>query len=149
MMRGSRPRASISIRSAECRHRSRTCSNRIRLPTYRVMVARSRGWLRWLPALGGLLDGQSAGGDIRVPWSPPNSPSSPGSTIPDTPTRRQSRLLGGVAPPAGGATGGAVPHPDLSGRQRPSVRHDGQPRLLVTNGRTAVEFPFVVYKPTW
>ena len=28
-------------------------------------------------ALGGLLDGQSAGGDVRVPWSPPNSSPSP------------------------------------------------------------------------
>jgi hypothetical protein len=97
--------------------------------------------------LGGLLDGQSAGGDIRVPWSPQNSPSPPASTNPDTPPGG-SPGSSATSSPAGGATGGGGTTPRVSGRQRSSVRHDGQPRLLVKYGRTAVEFPFVVYKPS-
>jgi hypothetical protein len=103
-------------------------------------------------ALGGLLDGQSAGGDIRVPWSPPNPPSPPGSATTDSQPRRNpdsstaaSSPEGGV--PEGGATGATGTAPRASARQRASVRHDGQPRLLITYGRAAVEFPFAVYKP--
>lgn len=72
-------------------------------------------------ALGGLLDGQNAGGDARLPWSPPPR-----------------------SPPAGnGPQGGHRPGGRRASRQ-PSIRYDGQPRLLVINGRTAVEFPFTV-----
>lgn len=97
-------------------------------------------------ALGGLLDGQSTGGDIRVPWSPPDSPTSPGDTRPDIRPGGSPGTSAGRSP-AGDATGGAGAAPQPSARQRPVVRHDGQPRLLITSGRTAVEFPFTAYKP--
>jgi hypothetical protein len=99
------------------------------------------GVVKVASALGGLLDGQSAGGDIRVPWSPPNSPppgigrgGGPGTATPGK--------------PAGGGTSGLGATPRPSWRQRPSVRHDGLPRLLLIDGRPAVEFPFTVTKPS-
>ena len=98
-------------------------------------------------ALGGLLDGQSASGDVRVPWSPPNSPPAPGSVAPDIRPGGSPDPSTAASSAEGGLTGDAGAAPRSTGRQRPSVRHDGQPRLLVTDGRTAVEFPFAVYKP--
>ena len=98
-------------------------------------------------ALGGLLDGQSEGGDIRVPWAPPNSTASPGGTNHDTRRSGSADSSAGTGSSTGGTTGGAGATPGPSARQRPSIRHDSQPRLLVTDGHTAVEFPFVVNKP--
>ena len=97
-------------------------------------------------ALGGLLDGQSAGGDIRVPWSPHSSIASPRGTNPDTRFGSSSGSSAVARSPAGGVIGGggAIRRPSA---RRPSVRHDGQPQLLVMYGGTAVEFPFVVNKP--
>jgi hypothetical protein len=98
-------------------------------------------------ALGGLLDGQPTGGDIRVPWSPANSTASPGGTNRGTQRGGGAGASGRTGSPTGGAPGGVGATPGPSARQRPSIRHDGQPRLLVTEGRTAVEFPFAVNKP--
>jgi hypothetical protein len=98
------------------------------------------GVVKVASALGGLLDGQSAGGDIRVPWAPPNSP----------PETRHGGGPGSATPgaPAGGGTRGPSATPGPSWRKRPSVRHDGQPRLLLMDGRPAVEFPFAVTMPS-
>jgi hypothetical protein len=92
-------------------------------------------------ALGGLLDGQYQGGDVRVPWSQPPSTRSPGGTDRDGPgsgagSTEDNRSTGGRTTSAGGP-----------GSRYPSIRYEGQPRLLVMNGRTAVEFPFTVNKP--
>lgn len=83
-------------------------------------------------ALGGLLDGQREGGDVRLPGSPP-PPGGPGPS--------------GGAPPAGNGPQGGHGRSGRPADRRPSIRHDGQPRLLLIRGRTAVEFPFTVSKP--
>jgi hypothetical protein len=98
-------------------------------------------------ALGGLLDGQSAGGDIRLPGPPQNSTATYGGTnLPGAPGAG-SGSSAGPAPPTGGGAGGAdvTSRPPSRGRLR--VHHDGQPRLLIAHGRPAVEFPFAVIKP--
>jgi hypothetical protein len=97
-------------------------------------------------ALGGLLDGQSAGGDIRVP----GGIQKPGTFDGTNPA---ATMGGGPGSAAGGgqAGGGAAGGPGATSRppsrRRPTVRHDGQPRLLITDGSPAVEFPFAVNKP--
>jgi hypothetical protein len=97
-------------------------------------------------SLGGLLDGQHAGGDIRVPWSSPPSTTPPGGGGPGGPS-------GGAGRPAGtgsstnGSAGGTGTASGRPAGQRPSIRYEGQPRLHVTGGRRAVEFPFTVNKP--
>jgi hypothetical protein len=98
-------------------------------------------------ALGALLDGQPAGGDVRVPWSPPNPPASPNSANPDIRPGSGPDSSAVASSRQGGVTERAGSTPQASARRRPSVRHDGQPRLLVRHGRAAVEFLFVVYKP--
>jgi len=94
-------------------------------------------------SLGGLLDGQHAGGDIRVPWSPTPS------TIPlvtAAPAAVQALPAGTGSSTNGSAEGTGMARGRPAG-QRPGIRYEGQPRLHVTGGRRAVEFPFIVNKP--
>lgn len=101
-------------------------------------------------ALGGLLDGQFAGGDPRLPGPPLNFLASPGSSDRDNQPGGGTGSLAGAGSRASsdGATGGNGGEARAPVRQRrPTIRLDGQPRLFVADGRTAVEFPFSVNKP--
>ena len=95
-------------------------------------------------SLGGLLDGQHAGGDVRVP-SPPPSTAPPGAG-PGGPGGGTGSTAGTESSPNGSAGGAGTGRARQAG-QRPGIRYEGQPRLLTTDGRRAVEFFFTVNKP--
>jgi hypothetical protein len=95
-------------------------------------------------SLGGLLDGQHAGGDVRVP-SPPSTALP--STVGPGGRGGGTGSTAGTGSSANGSAGGAGTARSRAAAQRPSVRYEGQPRLLVTEGRRAVEFFFTVNKP--
>jgi len=92
-------------------------------------------------SLGGLLDGQHAGGDVRVPSPPPlTTPAGAAGSVGHG---------GGTGSTAGtgSSTNGAGTARGRPTSQRPGIRYEGQPRLLITDGRRAVEFFFTVNKP--
>lgn len=95
-------------------------------------------------SLGGLLDGQHAGGDVRVP-SPSASTIPPGTVGPSPGGGTGSTA--GTGSSANGPASGAGAVRGRPAAQRLGVRYEGQPRLLVTEGRRAVEFFFTVNKP--
>ena len=147
MMRGSQPKASISIRSAECRRRSPTRSNPSRPPTSRAMVEKSRGWLRSPPPSGDCSTVSTLVVTSVCPGRHRPPPHLLAAAIVTAgalavPELRQELVHLQVARRAA-----PVPHPDRQPASAPASATMVSPRLLVRDGRTAVEFPFVVNKP--
>jgi hypothetical protein len=129
------------------------------------------GVVRVASALGGLLDGQHGGGDPSVPLHPPTpiprprpgetgngGSGSDGGGLSGTQAhgsgQNPGRSTGTGHPDPGGHPGDngqphplPPPEPPLRPGRPPRVQLDGQPRLVIHLGGTAVEFPLVVQKP--